>query len=75
MIMKEDAESDLGLVHGGRLVILLLAEEDEVVADLSLGKRARIGMEVLAEHTNVRNVGIDGARSVVTKLDKLAVTL
>lgn len=75
VIVEEDTQSHLGLVHGGRLVVFLLAEEDEVVADLAFGEGARIGLEVLAEHANVGEVGIDRARSVVPKLDKLAIGL
>ena len=75
MIVEEDPQGDLGLIHGGGLVVLLLAEEDEVVADLRLGKGAWIGVEVFAEHTNVRDIGIDGTGSVVTKLDKLAIAI
>ncbi len=75
VIMIEDPQGDLGLIHGGGLVILFEAKEDEVVANLSLGKGARIGMKVFTEHTNVGNVGVDGARSVISKLDKLAIAL
>ena len=47
VIAVVDAKSHLRLVHGGGLVVLLLAEEKEVIPDLGLGKRLGVSLEVL----------------------------
>jgi hypothetical protein len=75
VIMIEDTQSDLGLIHGRRPVVLLLAEEDKVIADLILRKRGRISVEMLGKHANVRDIGSDCARGIVSKLDKLTITV
>jgi hypothetical protein len=72
-IAVEDPEADLGLVHGAGLVVFLLSEEEEVIADLLLGERSGIGPVVLGQEPDVGDVAVDGAGPQILKLDKAPV--
>lgn len=71
MIAIEGAQGNLGLIHGARLVLLVLAKEDEVVAGLIFRKDFWIRIEVPTNQSNVRNVRVLGALPQITELDEV----
>ena len=64
-------EARLGRLHGGVLVMLVLAEEQEVLPNLVLGERGRVALEMLGELADVADVLFFCGRPIIFKLDEL----
>ena len=59
-IDEEAAQGKLGRLHGTAGVVLVLAQEQEVRAQLILAERERIALEVFGEFAHVANVFLPG---------------
>lgn len=68
----EGAQGNPGLIHGAGGVVLLLAKEEEIGADLIGRDLVGIRVEMLGEESEVRDVAIDCSWSLVHELDKVA---
>ena len=62
---EEAAKGKLGHLHGAGGVVLVLAQEQEVLAELIFGERGRIALEVLGQFAHVADVFLFGGRSKV----------
>ena len=61
----------LGRLHGAALVVLVLAQEQEVLAHLVLGEGGRITLDVLGQLAHVAHVFFLGRLAVIFEFDKL----
>ena len=68
---EEAAQGELGGLHGGGFVVLVLAQEQEVLANLVFAERGRIALEMLGELADVADVLLFGGGAVIFKLDQL----
>ena len=67
----EAEQRAFGRLHGRGLVMFVLAQEQEVLADLVLAERGRIALEMLGQFADVANVLLFGGRPIIFKLDQL----
>jgi hypothetical protein len=70
-IQIEGQQRVLGCLHGSGLVVLVLAQEQEVLAQLVFGERGRVALEVLGQLADIADVFLFGGRPVVFEFDKL----
>ena len=70
-IQVEGQQGVLGGFHGSGLVMLVLAQEQEVLAQLVLGERGRVALEMFGELADIADVFLLGGRPVVFEFDKL----
>src|SRR5439155_22727410 len=67
----EGEQRVFGRLHGSGLVVLVLAQEQEVFAELVLGERSRVTLEMLGQLADIADVLLLGGRRVVLEFDKL----
>ncbi|GJL84138.1 MAG: hypothetical protein DHS20C01_37720 [marine bacterium B5-7] len=72
MIPVESAQSDFGLIHGARLVLLLGTKKDKVITELILGEDLRIDVEMAPKQTDMGNIDILRTLTQIAELDELA---
>jgi hypothetical protein len=70
-IDEEGAQGELGRLHGRAGVVLVLAQEQEVGAQLIRGEGERIDAEMFGEFADVADVFLFGRRAVIFEFDKL----
>ena len=68
---KEAQQRVFGHLHGAAGVVLVFAQEQEVLPELILGERGRIALEVLGQFTDIPDVLFLGRLPVIFKLDEL----
>ena len=64
------AEGTAGELHGRAAELLLLAEEEEVGAELVLGERGRVALVMVGEPADVADVFLFGGVAKIFELDK-----
>src|SRR5208282_1372723 len=64
-VFVEAAQSELGRFHGAVLVMFVLAQEQEVLANLALGERGRVALEMLGQLADVADVLLFGGRPII----------
>ena len=67
----ETQEGVLGTLHRGGLVVLVLPQEQEVLAQLVLGEGGRVALKVLGELADVTHILLFGGSAKIFKLDVL----
>jgi len=67
----EAEQSVFSHLHGAAGVMLVLAQEQEVLAQLIFGERGRVALKVLGEFANIPHVLFLGRLTVIFKLDEL----
>ena len=70
-IDEEGAQAELGRLHGGTGVVLFLAEEEELLAQLILGESEGVAAEMFGALADVADVFLFGERPVIFEFDKL----
>jgi hypothetical protein len=70
-IQVEGQQRVFGGLHGSGLVVLVLAQEQEVLAQLVLGKSGGVALEMLGELADITDVLLFGGWPVVFEFDKL----
>src|SRR6185436_13682387 len=70
-VAEEGAQGAAGQLHRRAAELFLLAQEQEVGAELILGERGRVARVVLAELAHVADVFVLGGRAVIFELDKV----
>ena len=69
-VLDEEAQQRiLGSFHGGRLVMLVLAQKQEVLPELVLGEGCRVALEMLRQLSYVTDVLLFGRLTKIFKLD------
>src|SRR5258705_13531760 len=71
MLDKETKQRMLGALHGGGLVMFVLAQEQEVLTQLILGECGRVALEMLSQFADVAEVFLFGRLAKIFKLDVL----
>ena len=64
-VQIEGPQGILGRLHRAVFVMLVLAQEEEVLADLVLGERGRVALEMFGEFADVPDILLFGGRPVI----------
>ena len=70
-VTEETAQGAPGELHGRAAELLLLAQEQEVSAQLILGQRGRVALVMLAQLAYVTDVFVLGGLAIIFELDKV----
>ena len=70
-VAEEAAQGAAGQLHGRAAEALLLAQEEEVSAELILGQRGGVGPVVFGQLADVADVFVPGGLAVIFELDKV----
>src|SRR5690349_16876346 len=72
MFAKEQSERSLADGHGRAGKVLVLAQEEEVLAHLIFGKRGRVALKMIGQAADVTHIFLARGRFEVFEFDKFA---
>jgi hypothetical protein len=65
----------LAMAHGGASELFVLAQEEEVLADLVVSQGGRVALNVIGQPADHPHLLLFGRRAVIFEFDKLSVLL